>query len=152
MKSLWRSAPFWNTASGIRTEGRPEAEMVTGASLLSDLSSNLLIFSMRVGSGGLFAEAGKDALFCVSSTRGEGITVSIMGSVSRLGRGIVGGGKGFVGVKGGGDLGGKNSEVLSLRVWFKSDNRSRDFRSSSLILTREIRSEHLYISRSCSLS
>lgn len=49
MKSLCRSAPFWNTESGINTVGLPEAEMVAGASLFKDLSSNLRIFSTREG-------------------------------------------------------------------------------------------------------
>lgn len=49
MKSLWSSAPFWNTESGIRTLGRPVSENVEGASLSSDLSSERRILSTSEG-------------------------------------------------------------------------------------------------------
>lgn len=52
MKSLCKSAPFWKTVSGIMTVGLPDAEMVAGAILFRVLSSNLRIFSTRVGLGG----------------------------------------------------------------------------------------------------
>lgn len=47
MKSLWSSAPFWNTLSGMSTLGRPVLEMVTGASLVRDLSWVFRSFSAR---------------------------------------------------------------------------------------------------------
>ena len=53
IKSLWRSAPFWKTASGIRTEGLPEADRVTGARRDRVLSSNRRILSTREGFGGV---------------------------------------------------------------------------------------------------
>lgn len=57
MKSLWSSAPFWKTLSGINTRGRPESDIETGASLFRDLSSDLRSFSAKEGTtGGMFAE------------------------------------------------------------------------------------------------
>lgn len=49
----------------MRTEGRPEAEMVTGGSRFSVLSSNLRIFSTRDGS------VGRLCLPCTGTTGGE---------------------------------------------------------------------------------
>lgn len=57
MKSLCNSAPFWKTLSGVSTLGRPVSEMVTEASLLRVLSSNLRSFSAIEGvAGGGFSE------------------------------------------------------------------------------------------------
>lgn len=49
MKSLWSSAPFWKTLSGMKTRGRPDSEVVIGASLRKDLSTDLRIFSASEG-------------------------------------------------------------------------------------------------------
>ncbi|CDY24469.1 BnaC05g34850D [Brassica napus] len=49
MKSLCISAPFLNTLSGMSTQGRPDSETVTGASLRRVLSTDLRSLSARFG-------------------------------------------------------------------------------------------------------
>lgn len=51
MKSLWISAPFLNTTSGMTTRGLPDEDMVVGANLLRVLFSVRRIFSTREGWG-----------------------------------------------------------------------------------------------------
>lgn len=84
IKSLWRSAPFWKTTSGIKTDGLPEADRVTGARRDRVLSSNCRILSTREGFGGVgwvllpctsggVARNGVDnGYVCFSSKEGEG--------------------------------------------------------------------------------
>lgn len=52
IKSLWMSAPFWKTESGMTMRGLPVGEMETGANLRRVLSSAALIFSTREGGVG----------------------------------------------------------------------------------------------------
>lgn len=52
MKSLFMSAPFLKTVSGMRTRGLPELDIANEASLFRVLSSLFRIVSTREGTWG----------------------------------------------------------------------------------------------------